>query len=53
VWVDKVGLSYYCVPGGTGWASTPDQKLEPWTVRYAKSDQSKTLQTEKVTIAWY
>ena len=50
--VDKVVMNYYCVPG-KGWASIPDRKAEPWTVRYAKSPQSKTLETEIVTIAWY
>jgi hypothetical protein len=52
VLVDKVALNYYCVPG-TGWASIPDQKAEAWTVRYAKNYESKTLETEKVTTAWY
>jgi len=50
--VDKVALNYYCVPG-TGWASIPYQNTAPWTVRYAKSYQSRTLETEKVTTAWY
>ena len=50
--VDKVALNYYCIPG-KGWASIPDGKATPWTVRYAKSYQSKTLETEKVTTAWY
>jgi len=50
--VDKVALNYYCVPG-TGWASIPDKSAEPWTVRYAKSYKAKTLETEKVSIAWY
>jgi hypothetical protein len=50
--VDNVALNYYCVPG-TGWASVPDKKTEPWTVRYASSSQSKSLKTEKVAIAWY
>ncbi len=50
--IDKVVLNYYCVPG-KGWASIPDKKAEPWTVRYAKSLQSKTLETVKVTTAWY
>ncbi len=50
--VDKVVMNYYCVPG-TGWADIPDQKAEPWTVQYAKSYKSKTVDPEKVTTAWY
>jgi hypothetical protein len=50
--VDKVALNYYCVPEA-GWASIPNQKAGSWTVRYAKSYQSKTLETEKVTTGWY
>ncbi|MGD0874698.1 MAG: hypothetical protein ABSA14_06830 [Acidimicrobiales bacterium] len=50
--VDKVALNYYCIPG-TGWASIPDRTAEPWTVRYARSYQSKTLETESLTTAWY
>ncbi|MGA2805711.1 MAG: hypothetical protein ABSF89_15210 [Acidimicrobiales bacterium] len=50
--VDKVVLNYYCLPG-KGWASIPDQQTAFWTVRYAKSYQSKALETEKVTTAWY
>lgn len=50
--VDKVVLNYYCVPG-TGWASIPNEKAEPWTARYAKSYASKTVGTEKLTTAWY
>jgi len=50
--IDKVVFNYYCVPG-TGWATIPDKKPEPWTVRYAKSDQSTTLESEQVTTAWY
>ncbi|MGA3352735.1 MAG: hypothetical protein ABSD85_06045 [Acidimicrobiales bacterium] len=50
--IDKVALNYYCDPG-TGWASIPGQKTEPWTTRYAKSYKAKTLQTESVTTAWY
>ena len=50
--IGKVALNYYCVPG-TGWASIPDQRSQPWTSRYAKSYKSKSLQREKLTIAWY
>lgn len=50
--VDKVVLNYYCTPG-KGWASIPDEKLQPWTVKYASSDKAKTLQLEQVTTAWY
>jgi hypothetical protein len=50
--VDKVALNYYCIPG-TGWASIPDRRAEPWTVRYARGYQSKTLETESLTTAWY
>jgi hypothetical protein len=50
--VDNVALNYYCVPG-TGWAAIPAKTAEPWTARYAKSPHAKTLETEKITIAWY
>ena len=50
--VDKVVLNYYCVPG-TGWASIPDRKAEPWSVHYARSYGSKTVETEKLITAWY
>jgi hypothetical protein len=50
--VDRVALNYYCVPG-KGWASIPAEKTGLWTVRYAKSYQSKALETEMVTTAWY
>jgi hypothetical protein len=50
--VDKVALNYYCTPG-TGWASVPSDRAEPWTVRFAPSYKSKTLRTESVATAWY
>ena len=50
--VDKVALNYYCLPG-KGWASVPDERTGFWTARYAKSYQSKALETERVTTAWF
>jgi hypothetical protein len=50
--VDGVPINYYCTPG-TGAASAPNEKTEPWTVRYATSTQAKTLETETVLTAWY